>query len=84
MGTLAGPSPIATNGQVTVPKHIMADLGWSGRDQVMFRVSDEDPEVLTLVPLAIFERRYSRGEAAEHLERMTHLTARARDRQGDS
>jgi AbrB family looped-hinge helix DNA binding protein len=71
MGTLAGPTPIATNGQITLPKAVLRGLGWSSGDQVMFSVSDDDPEVVTIVPSAVFERRYRRGEGAEKLQRLT-------------
>lgn len=79
MGTLGGPSPIATNGQVTVPKAVLQSLGWSQGTQVMFRLSDEDPEVLTIVPVDVFERRYERGEAAERLMRMTRSATERAD-----
>lgn len=71
MGALAGPTTIAKNGQVTVPKSVLLHLGWSAGDQVMFSVSDDDPQVLTIVPSPVFERRYRRGEGAEKLTRMT-------------
>lgn len=73
MGALAGPSPIARNGQVVVPKNILRALGWSAGDQisVMFSVDDSDPGVVSLVPIALFERRYRRGEAIDKLERIT-------------
>ena len=79
MGTLGGPAPIATNGQVTVPKAVLQALGWSAGKQVMFRLSDEDPEVLTIVPAEVFERRYERGEAAERLMRMTRTATERAD-----
>lgn len=71
MGALAGPSAISTNGQVTVPKSILDHLGLRKGSQVMFRVSDDDPKVLMIVPYALFESRYSRGERAEGLDRLT-------------
>lgn len=71
MGALGGPSPIAGNGQVTIPKDVMTAMGWPARTRVMFRQSEDDPEVLTLVPVEVFERRYERGESAERLMRMT-------------
>lgn len=71
MGALGGPSPIATNGQITVPKHVLEAMGWAPRDQVMLRQSADDPEVLTIVPLAVFERRYEQGESVERLVRLT-------------
>lgn len=71
MDALSGPTPIAKNGQVTVPKQVLADLGWSAGSMVMFRISDDDPEVLTVVPVAVCLRRYRRGEDAERMLRMT-------------
>ena len=76
MGALAGPSPIAKNGQVTVPKSILRAVGWSD-DQVsvMFSVDDDNPGVVTMVPSLVFERRYRRGEGLEKLE---HLSRNSR------
>ncbi len=71
MDALEGPSPISTNGQVTIPKAILAQLAWQRGDMVMFEVSEEDPELLRVVPYAVVRRRYRRGEATERLERMT-------------
>lgn len=73
VGTLSGPAPIARNGQVTVPKGILGALGWRPGEFVMFRLSDDDPEVLTILPVAVVERRYQRGEDAERMMRMTSL-----------
>jgi bifunctional DNA-binding transcriptional regulator/antitoxin component of YhaV-PrlF toxin-antitoxin module len=73
MGALAGPSPIAKNGQVVVPKSVLRALGWDPEHQaltVMFSVDDEDPEVVSMVPTHVFERRYRRGEGAERLQRL--------------
>lgn len=71
MGALGGPSPIAANGQVTVPKHILRQMNLVPGDLVMFRVADDDPEQLCVVPLHVAERRYARGERAESLDRLT-------------
>lgn len=71
MGALSGPSPIARNGQVTVPKQILRELGLGAGDLVMFRISDDDPEQLCIVPMRVAERRYARGERAERLIRLT-------------
>jgi AbrB family looped-hinge helix DNA binding protein len=71
MDALGGPTSIAKNGQITVPKQILQELGWSAGNQVMLRLSDDDPEVLTVVPLETCLRRYRRGEAAERLMRLT-------------
>ena len=71
MDALGGPTPIAKNGQVTIPKQILEDLGWPSGSQVMLRVSDDDPEVLMVVPVAVCLRRYRRGEEAERLIRLT-------------
>lgn len=71
MGALGGPSPIGANGQVTVPKHILRQLGLSAGDMVMFRIADDDPEQLSVVPVHVAERRYARGEHAERLMRIT-------------
>lgn len=71
MGTLAGPGKISGNGQVALPKVVMAALGLQSGDHVMFRISDEDPEVIHFVPMQVMDRRLTVGERAERLERMT-------------
>ena len=71
MDALEGPSPISTNGQVTIPKAILAALGWQRGDPVMFEVSEDDPDALRVLPSAVVRRRYRRGEATERLERMS-------------
>ena len=71
MDALEGPSPISTNGQVTIPKAILAGLGWQRGDAVMFEVSDDDPDSLRVLSYQVVRRRYRRGEATERLERMS-------------
>lgn len=71
MDALSGPTGVAKNGQITVPKHILELLNWEPGSQVMFRLSDDDPEVLTIVPVEVCLRRFRRGEEAERLTRMT-------------
>lgn len=84
MDALEGPSPISTNGQVTIPKAILATLGWQRGDQVMFEISDDDPETLRLLPAAVVWRRYRRGEATERLERMSQASpSRGADQDAD-
>lgn len=73
MDALVGPTPVARNGQVSIPKHIVETLGWNPGEMVMLRLSDDDPEVLTVVPLAVCLRRYRRGEEAEQLMRLTNM-----------
>jgi AbrB family looped-hinge helix DNA binding protein len=70
MDALAGPTPIAKNGQITLPKHVLENLGWAAGDMVMIRLSDEDPEVLNVVPVAVCLRRYRRGDEAEKMLRL--------------
>jgi AbrB family looped-hinge helix DNA binding protein len=82
MGALAGPTAVAKNGQVTVPKSVLFELGWSAGDQVMFSVSDDDPQVLTIVPSSVFERRYRRGEGAEKLMRMATTAEPSTEQKG--
>jgi AbrB family looped-hinge helix DNA binding protein len=81
MDALVGPTPIAKNGQVTVPKRIMDALGWSGGDQVMLRVSEDDPDVLRVIPEAVVLRQLGRGEAAERMMRITGHTQAAKESQ---
>ena len=39
----------------------------------MFRVSDDDPDVLQLIPAEVFEQRYARGESISRLEKIAKV-----------
>ena len=65
-----------------MPKSVLLELGWSAGDQVMFSVSDDDPQVLTIVPSSVFERRYRRGEGAEKLMRMSTASEPSTEQKG--
>ena len=69
VGALAGPSGVARNGQITIPKSILAELGWDAGNKVMFRVDDDDPGSLVIVPYDVFQRRYELGSVADRLRR---------------
>lgn len=76
MATLGGFSPISKNGQVAIPKAIRDLLELNEGTQVLFRVSDDDPEVLQLIPAEVFEQRYARGESIGRLESMTNAAGK--------
>lgn len=71
MDALGGPTPIGTNGQVTIAKRILQTLGWSSGDHVVLRVTDDEPGILKVVPEAVALRQLKRGEEAERMMRMT-------------
>ena len=79
MDALEGPSKISANNQVALPKRLMDELGWAKGDPVMFRISDDDPGVLRIVPEAVVLRQLRRGEDAERMMRMTSHMEPSRD-----
>lgn len=69
---LEGPSKISDSRQVALPKRLMDSLGWDKGDYVMFRLSDDDPEVMKVVLESVVLRQLHHGEDAE---RATPTTA---------
>ena len=66
---LEGPSRISDGRQVALPKRLMDGLGWDKGDYVMFRLSDDDPEVMTVVLESVVLRQLRAGEEAERAAR---------------
>jgi AbrB family looped-hinge helix DNA binding protein len=71
VSTLGGFSSISKNGQVAIPKSIRDRLNLTEGSQVLFRVSDDDPQVMQVIPAEVFESRYARGESISRLQRMS-------------
>ncbi|WP_068182335.1 AbrB/MazE/SpoVT family DNA-binding domain-containing protein [Mycobacterium sp. UM_CSW] len=69
MDALEGPSKISDSRQVALPKRLMDSLGWDKGDYVMFRLSDDDPEVMKVVLESVVLRQLRRGEDAERTMR---------------
>ncbi|SKY79767.1 Uncharacterised protein [Mycobacteroides abscessus subsp. bolletii] len=68
MPALDGPHPISSKLQVRVPVRIAAQLHIEGGDLFYWRVSDDTPGVIQLIPAEVVERRYSAGERLEAAE----------------
>lgn len=68
MPALDGPHPISSKLQVRVPARIAAQLHIEGGDLFYWRVSDDTPGVIQLIPAEVVERRYSAGERLEAAE----------------
>jgi hypothetical protein len=62
---LFGPHPLSSQLQVKLPVRLARELRLVAGDQFYWRVSDDDPSVLLLIPAEVVERRYSAGEAME-------------------
>lgn len=67
MASLHGPIAVSSNFQVRLPVKLVRELSIRGGDEFYWRQSDEDPSVLSLVPVEVVERRYSAGEQLERL-----------------
>lgn len=65
MPALDGPHPVSSKLQVRVPVRLANQLHIEGGDQFYWRVTDDLPGVLQLVPAEVVERRYSAGERLE-------------------
>ena len=65
MATLHGPRVISAQLQVKIPRDLARTLRLEVGDQVYWRVGDDDPGVLTLLPGEVVERRYQAGEELE-------------------
>jgi hypothetical protein len=66
--SLDGPHPISSKLQLRLPVRIARDLRITEGDLFYWRVSDDLPGVLQLVPAEVVERRYSVGERLESLD----------------
>lgn len=66
---LDGPHPVSSKLQVRLPIRLAKQLHIEGGDLFYWRLSDDEPGVLQLVPAEVVERRYSAGERMEAAER---------------
>lgn len=67
--SIDGPHPVSSKLQVRLPIRLAKQLHIEGGDQFYWRISDDEPGVLQLVPAEIVERRYAAGERLEAAER---------------
>lgn len=65
MGSLDGPHPLSSKLQLRLPIRLSRALRIEAGDLFYWRVSDEDPGTLQLLPAEVVERRYSAGEQME-------------------
>lgn len=65
MDPLSGPVVVSANLQIRIPKRLAAQLRLGAGDALYFRVSEDNPGVIELVPTEVVERRYSVGERRE-------------------
>lgn len=65
MASISGPHPVSRQLQVKIPVKLAAQLHLVGGDEVFWRLSEDTPGCLVLVPAEIVERRYSAGERLE-------------------
>ena len=65
MGSLDGPHPLSSKLQLRLPIRLARALRIEAGDLFYWRVSDEDPGTLQLLPAEVVERRYSAGEQME-------------------
>lgn len=68
MPSLDGPHPLSSKLQVRLPIRLAKKLHIEGGDLFYWRITDDMPDVLQLVPAEVVERRYSAGERLEAAE----------------
>lgn len=64
-----GPHRVSSKLQVRVPARLAKQLHIEEGDYFYWRVSDDEPDILQLIPSEVVERRYSAGERLEAAER---------------
>lgn len=67
MASLDGPHPISSKLQLRLPVRLARELRIEAGDLLYWRLSDDMPGVLQLIPAEIVERRYAAGERLEAL-----------------
>jgi hypothetical protein len=72
MPSLSGPHPLSKQLQIKIPVKLARSLHLKPGDEVYWRLSDDDPGVLSLLPAEVVERRYNVGE---RIERSAHQGA---------
>lgn len=70
-----GPHKITKVRQVGIPGELLRAVGLEPGDNVHFRLSDNDPHVIEIVPSDIVARRYQAGADSEALERLSQPSA---------
>lgn len=68
MASLDGPHPLSSKLQIRLPVKIARALSIEPGDEFFWRVSDEVPGIIQLVPAEVVERRYVVGETLERLD----------------
>lgn len=71
MASLDGPHPISSKLQLRLPVRLARELRIEAGDLLYWRLSDDVPGVLQLIPAEIVERRYAAGERLEALDAET-------------
>jgi antitoxin component of MazEF toxin-antitoxin module len=69
MGAPDGPYRLSANLQLRIPVKLARELSLSPGDEVYWRISDDTPGILQLLPAEVVERRYSAGERLEAASR---------------
>jgi hypothetical protein len=72
---LYGPHKITKVRQVAIPGDLLRSVGLELGDNVHFRLSDNDPYVIEIVPSDIVARRYQAGADSETFERLSKPSA---------
>ena len=75
MSTPYGPHKITSVRQVAIPGGLLRAVGLELGDNVHFRLSDNDSNVIEIVPSDIVARRYQAGADSETLERLSQPSA---------
>lgn len=66
-----GPHKITQVRQVAIPSELLQAVGLRVGDFIHYRLSDQDPHVIEIIPSDVLERRYRAGADSEALERLS-------------
>ena len=69
MASLFGPHPLSSALQIRVPIQLAKQFRMQAGDSFFWRVSDDEPDVIMLIPEEVIERRLSSGERRERAGR---------------
>lgn len=71
MAGLIGPISVSSNYQLRLPIKVVRALRIEAGDEFYVRLSDDEPDVIVLLPSEVVERRYSVGERLEQAGRQS-------------
>lgn len=79
MTSLSGPHQVSKQLQIKIPVKMARAVQLEAGDEVYWRLSDDEPGALVLLPAEVVERRYAVGERLERLDRASGFELSTRE-----